>query len=125
MEDGEAPEPLGDDDLRTLQSHVREVIETGDPPARKALLQALVHEIRVVSRDEINPTSVAKPRDGYRDRKDGQGKRLARFLGSDNADPLFRSDCGMQRSTKTRAGLPELVPRDRVRLDRGVARSDA
>lgn len=49
----EAPEPLGEDELRTLQAHVREVIETGDPPARKALLQALFEEICVVSRAEI------------------------------------------------------------------------
>jgi hypothetical protein len=31
------------------------VIADGDPPARKALLQALVQEIRVVSRAEIYP----------------------------------------------------------------------
>jgi hypothetical protein len=32
-----------------LQAEVREVIEGGDPPMRKALLQSLVDEIRVVS----------------------------------------------------------------------------
>jgi site-specific DNA recombinase len=48
----EALEPLGEDELRVLQAHVREVIETADPPARKALLQALVEDIRVVSRAE-------------------------------------------------------------------------
>ncbi len=53
--DEDQPEPLSDDDLRLLQAHVVEVIADGDPPARKALLQALVHEIRVVSRDEIYP----------------------------------------------------------------------
>jgi site-specific DNA recombinase len=52
----EQPEPLGEDELQALQVHVREVIETGDPPARKALLQALVEEIRVVSRAEIYPS---------------------------------------------------------------------
>ncbi|MGH2823646.1 MAG: zinc ribbon domain-containing protein [Thermoleophilaceae bacterium] len=31
----EAPEPLTDDELRALQAQVREVIEIGDPPARK------------------------------------------------------------------------------------------
>jgi site-specific DNA recombinase len=56
LDDGEGPEPLSDEDLRGLQAHVREVIETGEPPARKALLQALVHDIRVVSRDEVYPT---------------------------------------------------------------------
>jgi hypothetical protein len=33
-----------------------EVIEGGDPPTRKALLQSLVDEIRVVSRAEIYPS---------------------------------------------------------------------
>jgi len=56
IDNGDEPEPLTDDDLRTLQAHVRAVIEAGDPPARKALLQALVAEIRVVSREEIYPT---------------------------------------------------------------------
>lgn len=56
IDEHEAPEPLSDQDLRALQAHVSEVIETGDPPARKALPQALVHEIRVVSREEIYPT---------------------------------------------------------------------
>lgn len=41
IDQGEALEPLSDEDLRALQAHVREVIEGGDPPARKALLQAL------------------------------------------------------------------------------------
>ncbi|MGH2746045.1 MAG: recombinase family protein, partial [Thermoleophilaceae bacterium] len=31
----EAPEPLTDDEVRALQAQVREVIEIGDPPARK------------------------------------------------------------------------------------------
>jgi site-specific DNA recombinase len=56
VDEGEAPEPLGKEELRVLQANVREVIETGDPPARKALLQALVEEIRVVSRAEIYPS---------------------------------------------------------------------
>ena len=49
-------EPLTDDDLALLQAQVREVIEGGDPPTRKALLQSLVDEIRVVSRAEIYPS---------------------------------------------------------------------
>ncbi len=49
-------EPLTDDDLGLLQAQVREVIESGDPPTRKALLQSLVDEIRVVSRAEIYPS---------------------------------------------------------------------
>jgi site-specific DNA recombinase len=56
VEEPEVAEPLSDEDLRALQAHVRAVIETGNPPARKALLQALVAEIRVVSREEIYPT---------------------------------------------------------------------
>ena len=51
----DTPEPLGDDDLHALQAHVAQVIADGDPSARKALLQALVDEIRVESRDEIYP----------------------------------------------------------------------
>ena len=49
------PEPLSDDDLHALQAHVSRVIADGELPARKALLQALVDEIRVASRDEIYP----------------------------------------------------------------------
>ena len=41
--------------IHALQAHTQHVIEHGDPPARKALLQALVTEIRVVSRTEIYP----------------------------------------------------------------------
>ena len=48
-------EPLNDDDLHALQAHVAQVVAEGDPRARKALLQALVQEIRVVSRAEIYP----------------------------------------------------------------------
>jgi site-specific DNA recombinase len=51
----EAAEPLTDDDLHALQAHVAEIIEHGEPSARKALLQSLVDEIRVVSRGEIYP----------------------------------------------------------------------
>jgi site-specific DNA recombinase len=51
----DTPEPLSDDDLHALQAHVAEEIADGDPSARKALLQALVDEIRVQSRDEIYP----------------------------------------------------------------------
>lgn len=61
----EAPKPLTDEELRALQAHVREVIETGDPPARKALLQALVEEVRVVSRAEMYP-SFSCPRFDHR-----------------------------------------------------------
>jgi site-specific DNA recombinase len=53
--DDDGLEPLSDDDLHALQAHVAHVIADGDPPARKALLQALVQEIRVVSRAEIYP----------------------------------------------------------------------
>jgi len=55
VEPEEEPEPLSDDDLQALQAQVRDVIESGDPPQRKALLQALVEEIRVESRQAIYP----------------------------------------------------------------------
>jgi site-specific DNA recombinase len=53
--DVDDPEPLSDQDLAALQAHVRQVIEAGEPAQEKALLQALVDEIRVVSRAEIYP----------------------------------------------------------------------
>ncbi len=55
-EEPEEREPLSDDDLELLQAQVREVIEGGDLPTRKALLQSMVNEIRVVSRAEIYPS---------------------------------------------------------------------
>jgi site-specific DNA recombinase len=57
-ERAEQPEPQRDEDLLLLKAHVRKVIAQGDPPTRKALLQALVHEIRVVDRGEIHPVFV-------------------------------------------------------------------
>ncbi len=64
-DDTQTSEALSDEDLRALQTHARHVITTGDPPARKALLQALVADIRVVSRHEIDPT-VSCPRFDHR-----------------------------------------------------------
>jgi site-specific DNA recombinase len=55
-EEPEGHQPLSDEDLALLVGHVREVIDGGDPPTRKALLQSLVEEIRVVSRSEIYPS---------------------------------------------------------------------
>ncbi len=55
-EEAEEREPLSDEDLALLQAEVREVIEGGDAPTRKALLQSMVDEIRVVSRAEIYPS---------------------------------------------------------------------
>jgi hypothetical protein len=61
-------------EVEALQAQVREVIETGDPRARKALLQALVEEIRVVSRAEIYPSfslpAVRPPSGSARARED-------------------------------------------------------
>ena len=69
----EAPEPLTADELQALQAHVREVIEAGDPPARKALLQALVEEIRVVAAPRSTRSSLCPRfdhRQGQRARQD-------------------------------------------------------
>jgi hypothetical protein len=55
-EEPDRREPLSDEDLALLVAQVREVIDGGDPPTRKALLQSLVEEIRVVSRSEIYPS---------------------------------------------------------------------
>ena len=68
-----------DEELRALQAHVREVIETGDPPARKALLRALVEEICVVSRAEIYPCfslPAVRLRQGQRARQDSNLRLL-------------------------------------------------
>ena len=54
--DDAQPESLTDADLDALQTEVGEVIiRNGDPPSRKAVLQALIDEIRVESRAEIHP----------------------------------------------------------------------
>jgi hypothetical protein len=53
--DAEEVEPLSDEDLRALAAEVREVVAEGDLRQRKALVQALVQEVRVVSREEIYP----------------------------------------------------------------------
>ena len=55
-EEPDEREPLTDDDLALLQAEVRAVIDGGDPSTRKALLQSMVDEIRVVSRAEIYPS---------------------------------------------------------------------
>lgn len=55
-EEPDEREPLTDDDLALLQAEVREVIDGGNAPTRKALLASMVDEIRVVSRSEIYPS---------------------------------------------------------------------
>jgi exonuclease VII small subunit len=55
-EEPDEREPLTDDDLALLQAEVRQVIDDGDAPTRKALLQSMVDEIRIVSRAEIYPS---------------------------------------------------------------------
>ena len=50
------PEPLTDAELGELTAHVRQVIEEGEIRQQKALLQALVAEIRVAGREEIYPS---------------------------------------------------------------------
>ncbi len=55
VEEGDAPESLSEEDVRTLAGQVREVVEQGDRRQQKALLQGLVQEIQVVSREEIYP----------------------------------------------------------------------
>lgn len=45
-----------DDDIDKLQAEVEQTIRDGDPPMRKALMRALVGEIRVDRRDRILPT---------------------------------------------------------------------
>lgn len=45
-----------DDDIAALQAEVAQTIRDGDAPTRKALLQALIGEIRVEGRDQIRPS---------------------------------------------------------------------
>ena len=47
-----APSP---DELAALRHRVAEALASGDPAPVKALLQALIHEIRVDSRQAIHP----------------------------------------------------------------------
>jgi hypothetical protein len=49
-------QPPTEEDLRALLAQVGRVIRYGSPSARKALLQDLVSEVRIVSRAEIYPT---------------------------------------------------------------------
>ncbi|MDP9277143.1 MAG: recombinase family protein [Actinomycetota bacterium] len=55
LEDEDLPEPLSEEDLQALAAQVREVVEQGDRRQQKALLQGLVQEIKVISREEIYP----------------------------------------------------------------------
>ena len=47
-----APDP---DELATTRLQIEKSLKTGSVPARKALLQALVQEIRVEGRDRVVP----------------------------------------------------------------------
>ena len=79
-EEPEGHEPLSAEDLALLVAHVREVIEGGDPPTRKVLLQSLVEEIRVVSRSEIYPSFFCPRfdhRKGQCPRRDSNPRRAA------------------------------------------------
>ncbi len=42
-------------ELDALRGRIKEAITAGEPPAQKALIQALVHEVRVAGRDHIQP----------------------------------------------------------------------
>ncbi len=48
-----------EEELLALAAAVREVVTNGNPRQIKALMQAYVREIRVVSRDEIYPSFYA------------------------------------------------------------------
>jgi hypothetical protein len=67
IDEHDTPAPLSEDDIRALQAQVGDVVRHGDARPRKALLQALVHEIREVGRNEIQPTfalPAVRPRAG-------------------------------------------------------------
>ncbi len=54
MEHASATAPNADE-IAAMRRHIAQALTTGAVPARKALLQALVHEIRVESRDRVVP----------------------------------------------------------------------
>ena len=54
VEDASASAPDADE-IAAMRRHIAHALTTGAVPARKALLQALVHEIRVEGRDRVVP----------------------------------------------------------------------
>ena len=54
MEQAKASAP-GADEIAVMRRHIEHALTDGSVPARKALLQALVHEIRVEGRDRVVP----------------------------------------------------------------------
>ncbi len=44
-----------DAELSALRAHIDDALANGATPARKALMQALVHEVRTKGRDKIVP----------------------------------------------------------------------
>lgn len=54
--DLDADRPGWEQARRALQAEVAQTIRDGDAPTRKALLQALIGEIRVEGRDQIRPS---------------------------------------------------------------------
>jgi hypothetical protein len=53
--DQASAEVPSDAELSTIRAHIDDALANGATPARKALLQALVHEVRVQSRKEVVP----------------------------------------------------------------------
>ena len=53
--DQASAEVPSDAELSTVRAHIDDALANGATPARKALLQALVHEVRVQSREEVVP----------------------------------------------------------------------
>ncbi len=54
MEQAKASAP-GADEIAVMRRHIEHALTDGSVPARKALLQAFVHEIRVEGRDRVVP----------------------------------------------------------------------
>jgi hypothetical protein len=53
--DQASAEVPSDAELSTVRAHIGDALASGATPARKALLQALVHEVRVESREKVVP----------------------------------------------------------------------
>ena len=93
-----------------MRHHIEKAVTNGAVPARKALLQALVHEIRVGGHDRVVPWSRVT---GGADPK---VRALARSAPPSGAGPVLRQFVRLTRRLELAqrnlpAGLEEILPR--------------
>jgi site-specific DNA recombinase len=117
-----------EDQLAEVRGRVAEALDSGADPERKALLQSLVHEIRVTSRDHIEPFfRVPEPSDATAVRavygSVGRIERLLNLLST----PEVRMDIGRlhrhwQQSKRTGAAIGQRCASAQTRPQRQVQR---